>query len=84
MEMPDEEMNISQVSRLVGIWVNGVEAAGEGGVDDENMRIMQEAWDDGNGGNCLWEKAKRQGVRRLGIWSTGKYGARCQQGCVGG
>ena len=52
MEMPDEEMNISQVSRLVGIWVNEVEA-GEGEEDAENMRIMQEAWDDVNGGREL-------------------------------
>jgi len=33
MEVPDEEMSISQVSRLVGIWVNEVEGIGgrEGG-----------------------------------------------------
>ncbi len=50
MEVPDEEMNISQVTRLVGIWVNEVEGAGEGEEDEENMRIMQEAWDDVKGG----------------------------------
>ena len=53
MEVPDEEMSISQVSRLVGIWVNEVEAAGKGGEDEENMRIMQEAWDDVNGGGGI-------------------------------
>ena len=69
MEMPDEEMNISQVSRLVGIWVNEVEQAGEGDEDEENMGIMMEAWDDVNGGELpMGEVKKRQGVRRLGIW----------------
>ena len=55
MEVPDSEMNINEVARLVGIWINEVEEAGEGDEDEENMG-MQEAWDDVNGGNCRREK----------------------------
>ena len=75
MEMPDEEMNISQVSRLVGIWVNEVEAAGEGEEDEENMRIMQEAWDDVNGGELPMGEVKKARGEEIGymvnreIWS---------------
>ena len=47
--------NINEVSRLVNIWVNEIGGAGEGEEDEENMQLMQEAWDDVNGGNCLWE-----------------------------
>ena len=64
MEVPDEEMNIRQVSRLVGIWVHEVEQAGEGDEDEENMGIMMEAWDDVNGGGTAYgrsEKGKRGG-----------------------
>ena len=66
MEMPDEEMNISQVSRLVGIWANEVEAAGEGGEDEENMRIMQEAWDDVNGGELPMGEVKAARGEEIG------------------
>jgi len=75
MEVPDEEMNISQVSRLVGIWVNEVEQAGEGDEDEENMGIMMEAWDDVNGGELPMgevKKARGEEIEYMvnrGIWS---------------
>ena len=75
MEVPDEEMNISQVTRLVGIWVNEVEGAGEGEEDEENMRIMQEAWDDVNGGELPMGEVKKARGEEIGymenreIWS---------------
>ena len=68
MEVPDDEMNIKEVSRLVGIRVAEVGGAGEGEEDEENKQLMHEARDDVNGGNCLWEELKRQGGKRLGIW----------------
>ena len=68
MEVPDAEMNINEVARLVGIWVDEVEESGEGDEDEENIGIMQEAWDDVNGGELSMREVKRARGRRLGIW----------------
>ena len=59
MQVPDAEMSIDEVARLVGIWVNEVEQSGEGNEDEENMGIMQEAWDDVNGGGIAYERSKK-------------------------
>ena len=42
--------------------------AREGEEDEESMQIMQEAWDDVNGGNYLREKLRPRGGKKLGIW----------------
>ena len=68
MDVPDSEMNINEVARLVGIWVNEVEESGEGDEDEENVGIMHEAWDDVNEGELSMKEIKSQGGRRLGIW----------------
>ena len=46
----EDKMSVDEVSRLIEVWVNEVGDAGEGEEDEENMQIMQEAWDDVNGG----------------------------------
>ena len=71
MEVPDSEMNINEVARLVSIWVNEIEESGEGDEDEENMGIMQEAWDDVNGGTAYERSKKGQGG---GDWVYGKQG----------
>ena len=58
-QVPDAEMSIDEVARLVGIWVNEVEQSGEGNADEENMGIMQEAWDDVNGGELPMKEIKK-------------------------
>ena len=55
----EDKMSVDEVSRLVEVWVNEVGDAGEGGEDEKNMEIMQEVWDDVNGGgNHLWGRVK--------------------------
>ena len=66
MEVPDAEMNINEVSRLVGIWVNEVGEAGEGEEDEENMKLMQEAWDDVNGGELPMGEVKKARGEEIG------------------
>ena len=46
----EDKMSVDKVSRLVEAWVNEVANAGEGGEEEENIQIMQEAWDDVHGG----------------------------------
>ncbi len=75
MQVPDAEMSIDEVARLVGIWVNEVEQSGEGNEDEENMGIMQEAWDDVNGGELPMSEVKKARGEEIeymvnrGIWS---------------
>ena len=75
MEVPDSEMNINEVARLVGIWVNEVEESGEGDEDEENMGIMHKAWDDVNGGELPMGEVKKARGEEIGymvnrgIWS---------------
>ena len=74
-EVPDSEMNINEVARLVGIWVNEAEESGEGNEDEEYMGIMQEAWDDVNGGELRLGEVKKARGEEIGymanreIWS---------------
>ena len=75
MEVPDSEMNISEVARLVIIWVNDIEESGNGDEDEENMGIMQEAWDDVNGGELPMREVKK--TRGEEIDSMVNRGIRC-------
>ena len=60
----EDNMSVDEFSRLVEVWVNEVWHAGEGGEDEENMQIMEEAWDDVHGGELpIWE-VKLQGGKR--------------------
>ena len=58
VESPEVEMSIDEVSRLIEVWVNEVSNAGEGEEYEENMQIMQEAWDDVHGGELPIEDVK--------------------------
>ena len=63
----EDTMSVDEVSRLIEVWVNEVGNPGEGEEAEESMQIMQEAWDDVNGRNYLWEKLRPRGGKKLGI-----------------
>ena len=46
----EDKMSVDEVSRLIEVWVNEVGNTGEGEEDEESMQILQEAWDDVDGG----------------------------------
>ena len=64
-------MLVDEASRLIEVWVNEVWDAGEGEEDEENMQIMQEAWDDVHGGELPIGKVKAAREEEVGYMVGG-------------
>ncbi len=81
----EDKMSVDEVSRLIEVWVNEFSNAGEGGEYEENMQIMQEAWDDVHGGELHIgevEVARGEEVGYMvnrGIWSEVPIGESCEK-----
>ena len=78
----EDKMSVDEVSRLVEVWVNELGEAGEGKEEKKNMQIMQEAWDDVNGGELPMREVKAARGEKVGyminrgIWSEVPIGMR--------